>query len=323
MMVLLSVRKNYCDLILKGVKQFEFRKRLPNQLQKGDQIALYCTRPISRVVAYVNVVDIIRASPDQLWKKTSFAAGIDYRFFSAYFGDISQANAIQIGTIHRLENPLSLETLRGNKTPPQSYLYLSDEEAQKVKANTVVEKRNFSIFVGGVHGVGKTTFLNKTLGYCGFTCFSASDLIKRHKLEIRKDKVVSDITGNQSGLIIESIKESSKHRLYAIDGHFTLLSKGGKVQPISREVFSELKLDCLMLILASCEEIQSRISSRDGIKWSKSLIRSFIRAEECQAEAIAKNLQIPLLKIENSDSYVWKKTKQFLQKVLLDKFTCS
>ena len=56
MMVLLSVRKNYCDLILKGVKQFEFRKRLPNQLQKGDQIALYCTRPISRVVAYVNVV---------------------------------------------------------------------------------------------------------------------------------------------------------------------------------------------------------------------------------------------------------------------------
>ena len=323
MMVLLSVKKKYCDLILMGVKQFEFRKRLPNKLQKGDQIALYCTKPTSSVVAYVNVADIIRATPSQLWKKTSFAAGIDYRFFSAYFGNMSQANAIQIGTIHRLKNPLSLEALRGNKMPPQSYLYLSDEEEQRVKANTVVEERNLSIFVGGVHGVGKTTFLNKILGRLGFACFSASDLIKRHKLEIRKDKVVSDIAGNQNGLIIESIQESSRHRLYALDGHFTLLSSSEGVQPISCEVFSALKLDCLILILASCEEVQSRMSSRDGMKWSKTLIRSFMKEEEFHAEAVAKSLNIPLLKIENSDSHGWKMTKQFLQKALVDKFTGS
>ena len=323
MRVLLSVKKKYCDLILKGVKQFEFRKRLPNKLQKGDQIALYCTQPTSSVVAYVNVTDIIRASPGQLWKRTSFAAGIDHRFFSAYFGDISQANAIQIGTIHRLENPLSLETLRGNKMPPQSYLYLTDEEERKVKANTVEEKCNLSIFVGGVHGVGKTTLLNKVLGRLGFACFSASDLIKRHKLEVRKDKVVPDIEGNQKGLIIESIQESSKHKLYALDGHFTLLSSSEGVQPISCEVFSALKLDCLILILASCEEVQSRMSSRDGMKWSKTLIRSFMREEERHAEAVAKSLNIPLLKIENSDSHAWKITKQFLQKALVDKFTHS
>lgn len=320
MMVLLSVKKKYCDLILKGVKQFEFRKKLPNKIQKGDQIALYCTRPTSRVVAYVSVADIIRASPGQLWKKTSFAAGIDYRFFSAYFGDMLQANAIQIGTIHRLDEPLSLEVLRGSKMPPQSYLYLSEEEAQRVRANTIVEERNFSIFVGGVHCAGKTTFLDKTLSCLGFSCFSASDLIKRHALEIRRDKVVSDIARNQAGLIIESIQESSKHRLYALDGHFTFLSKEGSVQPIPREIFSALKLDCLILIIASCEEIQTRMNSRDGMKWTKTRIRSFMRKEEHQAEEVAKRLHIPLLKIGDKDSHGWKMTKQFIQRALVEKF---
>ena len=95
------------------------------------------------------------------------------------------------------------------------------------------------------------TFLDKTLSCLGFACFSASDLIKRHTLEIRRDKVVSDIARKQAGLIIESMQELSKYRLYALDGHFTFLSKEGSVQPIPREVFSALKLDCLILILAS------------------------------------------------------------------------
>ena len=320
MMVLLSIRKIYCDLILQGVKQFEFRKRLPKELKKGDQVALYCTQPTSRVVAYVDVADIIQATTNKLWKRTSFAAGIDHCFFSEYFGDMPQANAIQIGTIHKLRKPLSLEMLRGCNTPPQSYLYLSDEEARKVKTNTVVEERNLSIFVGGVHGVGKTTFINKVLSSLGFACFTASNLIKRHKLVIRKDKVVSDVAGNQTGLIIESTKESSKHRLYAIDGHFTLLSKERNVQPISIEVFSALKLDCLLLLCASCEEIQSRMSSRDGMKWPKALIRSFMREEERQAETVARKLHIPLLKLAIGDSRAWAMTKQFIQEIIANKF---
>ena len=128
MMVLLSVKKKYCDLIMLGTKQFEFRKRLPSGLQKGDQVALYCTQPTSMVVAYVDVADVIQATPQTLWKRTSFAAGITPEYFDASHS----ANAIQIGEIHKLKKPLSLLSIRGNATPPQSFLYLSDEEAAKV-----------------------------------------------------------------------------------------------------------------------------------------------------------------------------------------------
>ena len=58
MMILLSIKQVYCDLILNGTKRFEFRKSLPNGLRKGDEVAIYCTRPVSRVVAYFRIADI-------------------------------------------------------------------------------------------------------------------------------------------------------------------------------------------------------------------------------------------------------------------------
>ena len=320
MMVLLSVKKNYCDLILQGVKQFEFRKRLPNGLKKGDQIALYCTQPTSKVVAYIDVVDIVHAAPHNLWKKTSFAGGIDYKHYSEYFTDVQQGNAIQIGDVHKLREPLPLSAIRGNECPPQSFLYLSDEESAKVRSHAFVNKKNFAVFVGGVHGVGKTTFLNKTLRQLGFTCFSASELIKRHKLSVSKDKTVANIAGNQGVLISESSQEAARHRLYALDGHFTLLSSEKVVCPIPIEVFSALNLDCMILLLSSYKEIQSRMLSRDGTKWTKSLITSFVREEERQAEKVAAGLGIPLLKLTMPHSGCWKHTKKFIGNALECKF---
>lgn len=323
MMVLLSVKKKYCDLIMQGTKQFEFRKRLPGGLQKGDQVALYCTQPTSMVVAYVDVADVIQATPQTLWKRTSFAAGITHKYFSEYFDASHSANAIQIGEIHKLKKPLSLLSIRGNATPPQSFLYLSDEEAAKVRANTIVVKRNITVFIGGVHGVGKTMFLDGVLKPLGFATFSASDLIKRHKQMIRKDKTVSDIAGNQKSLIVESSKEAARHRLYALDGHFTLLSSEREVQPIPIEVFASLNPNCMILLLDSCEQIQMRLMARDGTKWSKALINSFLREEDRQATKVAASLRIPLFRVPETSTLSLSRIKAFIGDVIQNKFNAS
>ena len=76
MMILLSIKQVYCDLILNGAKRFEFRKRLPNGLQRGDEVAIYCTRPVSRVIAYFRIDDVIQATRQNLWRQTRHAAGI-------------------------------------------------------------------------------------------------------------------------------------------------------------------------------------------------------------------------------------------------------
>lgn len=133
MMILLSIKQVYCDLILNGTKRFEFRKKLPNGLKKGDEVAIYCTRPVSRVVAYFRVSDVIQTTRQNLWRQTRFAAGINYETFMDYFSAKKQASAIRIGKLHVLNTPLSLERLRRNKTPPQSFLYLTDLQSRMVR----------------------------------------------------------------------------------------------------------------------------------------------------------------------------------------------
>lgn len=133
MMILLSIKQVYCDLILNGTKRFEFRKSLPNGLRKGDEVAIYCTRPVSRVVAYFRIADIIQATRQRLWRQTRLEAGINYETFMRYFSVTKQASAIKIGKLYVLKTPLSLVRLRRNKTPPQSFLYLTESQAEKVR----------------------------------------------------------------------------------------------------------------------------------------------------------------------------------------------
>ena len=137
MMILLSIKQVYCDLILNGAKRFEFRKRLPNGLQKGGEVAIYCTRPVSRVVAYFRIAGVIQATRRRLWRQTRLAAGINYETFMRYFKAVQKANAIKIGKLHVLNTPLSLVRLRRNKTPPQSFLYLTESQSRLVKAMAV------------------------------------------------------------------------------------------------------------------------------------------------------------------------------------------
>lgn len=137
MMILLSIKQVYCDLILNGTKRFEFRKSLPNGLRKGDEVAIYCTRPVSRVVAYFRIADIIQATRQRLWRQTRLEAGINYETFMRYFSVTKQASAIKIGKLYVLKTPLSLVRLRRNKTPPQSFLYLTESQAEKVRVSTV------------------------------------------------------------------------------------------------------------------------------------------------------------------------------------------
>ena len=137
MMILLSIKQVYCDLILNGTKRFEFRKKLPNGLKKGDEVAIYCTRPVSRVIAYFRVSDVIQTTRQSLWRQTRLAAGINYKTFMGYFSAKKQANAIRIGKLHVLNTPLSLGRLRRNRTPPQSFLYLTDSQSRMVRERAV------------------------------------------------------------------------------------------------------------------------------------------------------------------------------------------
>jgi predicted transcriptional regulator len=119
--VLMSIKPEYVNKILSGQKRFEFRKR--QCAKEIDTIIIYETAPIQLVVAEVEVVQIIKNSPQQLWEQTKNLAGVEKNFFNQYYYGANIAIAYELGNVTRYDPPRTLEDY-GIKKAPQSYVYI-------------------------------------------------------------------------------------------------------------------------------------------------------------------------------------------------------
>jgi len=161
------------------------------------------------------------------------------------------------------------------------------------------------LFVGGVHGVGKTTLCSKSFAPAGYHCVTASSLIAEDQKQVSKkgDKRVDDVGGNQAAMLRQFSVERGRHSRLLLDGHFTLVNSLGEIEPIHAEVFKAIDPDLLILIKGSSNEISKRLSERDKKHWSVEFVDYFQAQEERHAGHIAKNLGIPLLTINNDIGY--------------------
>ena len=119
--ILMSINPEHVDNILAGTKRFEFRKTKCKE--SINAIVIYSTAPVMQVVAEVEVTQVIEGSPQSVWNKTAYAAGIDKGFFDEYYSGKNHAVAYMLGHISKFQNPLPLSSF-GIKTPPQSYVYV-------------------------------------------------------------------------------------------------------------------------------------------------------------------------------------------------------
>ena len=268
-MFLLSIHEVYYKRLLSGEKLFEFRKLVPVGLKSGDELAIYCTKPTCSIVAYAEIGGVLEDSPARLWERTRFAAGIEEQAFKSYFGKTQKAYGIIISKIHELKRPISMAALRGRSFAPQSFIYLTDAQAEKVKAKAwKADNHGVAMFIGGVHGVGKTTICKASLDPLGFDCISASELIRRHVTMHKTDKRVRNVGKNQDVLVAESNKEKLKSLLYGLDGHYCLLNKDGAIERLPVEVFGSLGFDLLALVDSTVDAAVKHLQARDRTKWS-------------------------------------------------------
>ena len=122
--ILLSIHPEYVKHILSGTKKFEYRKRLASNII--EYIYIYSTSPVMKVVARVNVTDVLKASPTALWEKTKKASGISLQAYSQYFDGCKSAFAYELGDIQVYETPKHLNDF-GINTAPQSFVYINGE----------------------------------------------------------------------------------------------------------------------------------------------------------------------------------------------------
>ena len=119
--ILLSVKPEYVEKILSGIKKYEFRKHLA--AADVQYIYLYSTTPVMKVVAKIEVTGTLQASPTALWEKTKNDAGISRQNYRLYFKGCKTACAYKLGAIQRYEPPKVLSDF-GITTPPQSFAYV-------------------------------------------------------------------------------------------------------------------------------------------------------------------------------------------------------
>ena len=121
--IILSIHPSHIEKILSGEKRYEYRKRIPTDIQ---YIVVYATAPIKMIVALIKIDSILKGAPESVWKKTKKHAGVSKDFFMFYFADHQDSYAIKFKTVLKLETPKSLMCLGNNITAPQSYTYLTE-----------------------------------------------------------------------------------------------------------------------------------------------------------------------------------------------------
>jgi len=122
----LSIKPEFAERILNGTKRFEFRRSVFTN-RSVQTVVLYVTQPVSKIVGEFDIAQIITEQPDGLWRRTSDYAGISREFFDAYFAGRESAHAIEVGTVRKFDEPIDPNLAIDNFTPPQSYMYVSDQ----------------------------------------------------------------------------------------------------------------------------------------------------------------------------------------------------
>lgn len=162
-----------------------------------------------------------------------------------------------------------------------------------------------TIFVAGVHAVGKSSVCSQAAKTLNVVHYSASSIIRAEKASAisDNDKTVKDVNGNQDLLVLglEKVRETHK-KLIILDGHFTLRTKRGRIESIPLEVFRSLVLDGVVVYHDDPEAIAIRMKERDDDSLSPMVIKQHQDAEIEHARLVASDLRIPINILKAFDS---------------------
>ena len=120
--ILMPINPEYVNEILSGNKKYEYRK-IKAKRKNVDKMIIYSTSPIMRIVAEVDILDILEDSPDKLWEKTKKYSGITKDFYTKYYKNKNNAIAYKLGNVKVYNEPKKLCDI-GINYVPQSFVYI-------------------------------------------------------------------------------------------------------------------------------------------------------------------------------------------------------
>lgn len=122
MRLLLSIKPEYAEQILEGLKLYEFR-RVPVR-RPVTNLILYATLPVGKVLGECRVDGILTDTVPELWRRTAPFAGLSEADYARYFRGARYAVALQVSHPVRYEEPMLLTAIAPIRVPPQSFCYV-------------------------------------------------------------------------------------------------------------------------------------------------------------------------------------------------------
>lgn len=156
-----------------------------------------------------------------------------------------------------------------------------------------------TLFVGGVHAVGKTFVLKPVCAGLAIRHATASQLIKEQRglANWTVSRQVDDIDENQRALVAAVRRIEKGGETVVLDGHFVLRRGINVHEEIGVETFAQLMICGVILLEAPSAIIADRLLQRGDTTWGPEEIEIFAQRELEHAEAVCRYLKVPLVRL--------------------------
>lgn len=156
-----------------------------------------------------------------------------------------------------------------------------------------------TLFVGGVHAVGKTFVLKPVCARLGVRHATASQLIREQRglANWTVSRKVDEIEENQRALVAAVRRIEHGGETVVLDGHFVLRRGVSIHERIGVDTFSELLVSGVILLEAPSVTVFERLQQRGDTTWEISEIEVFAHTELEHAKAVCKQLGVPLVRL--------------------------
>lgn len=151
------------------------------------------------------------------------------------------------------------------------------------------------VFIGGIHGVGKSTICNKICQELKIEYLSASSVLKWQ--EINNDlnnKKIKDVNENQDRLIFGLTNLIKKDIYYLLDGHYCLLNNDNEIVNIPLNTFKSIKPISLNVIVGEIDEIKTNLENRDNKSYDYNLLEEMQEQELLYAKQLSQRFGLKL-----------------------------
>lgn len=153
------------------------------------------------------------------------------------------------------------------------------------------------VFVGGIHGVGKSFLCTQLAEKLAATHRVAGDLLKEARQQaLGPDKRVFDVAKNQDVLVeaLEMTLRPGEKSL--LDGHFVLVNGRMEIEEIPLRTFQAINPLGVVLVTDDPRKVAERLRERDGRFFESKFLDELQSRELAHASAICAALDIPFLR---------------------------